>query len=106
MSDVVCEIYNFEPKRCFIVDIPLIFASVYQYINWTNVIRHLVVQKVQQFGIGGGGKHSRGLTFQGQWRNEQKTFFGGRRKICTTITLTRYMPAPRNVFLSGVLTIR
>ena len=25
------------------------------------MIRHLVVQKVQPFGIGGGGKHSRGL---------------------------------------------
>ena len=34
----------------------------------------------KQFGTGGGGgggKHSRGLTFQGQWRNEKKSSEGG-----------------------------
>ena len=59
-------------------------------------------------GWGGGSKHSRGSPSRGSDVMRKKTFGrgGGRRKICITTSLTRYMKFPRNVFQSGVLTIR
>ena len=60
--------------------------------------------------LGLGWQKIQGLTFQGQWRNEQNRLEeggGGRRKICITTTprYTCYMQAPRIIFQSGVLTI-